>query len=155
MSHDDLERRVSKRRRLSNESSTSRIEGYQHHHDPYVCSLPGTWRLPASVANSVSIQYERLDYLTETSIGYHDNSTNLQYQCISLHASALPQPSTRTTKASSPSYSRNHEHLLNQDTHPRQSLAAILNPETTGAPMPDVTVTGGEESTVVCFGMVS
>ena len=155
MSHDDFERRAPKRRRLSNESSISRIEGYQHRHDPYGCSLPGTWRPPASVANSVSIQYERLDYLTETSIGYHDNSTNLQYQCISLHASALPQPSTRTTKASSPSYSRNHEHLLNQDTHPRQSLAAILNPETTGVPTPDVIVAGGSESTIVCFGMVS
>ena len=155
MSHDDLERRAPKRRRLSNESSVSRIESYQHRHDPYGCSLPGTWTPPASVADSVSVQYERFDYSRETSIGYHDNSTDLQYQCISLHASALTQPLTRTTKASSPSYSRNDEHLLNPDAHPGQSLAAILNPEITGAPMPDVTVTDGEESTVVCFGMVS
>jgi hypothetical protein len=155
MSHDDFGRRAPKRRRLSNESSVSRIESYQHRHDPYGCSLPGTWTPPASVANSVSIQHERFDYSTERFIGYHDNSTNLQYQCTSLHASALPLPLTRTAKASSPSYSKNDEHLLNQDAHPRQSLAAILNPETTGAPMPDVIVTGGEESTVVCFGMVS
>lgn len=155
MSHDDLGRRASKRRRLSNESSTSRIEGYQHGHDPHGCSLPGTWRPPASVADSVPVHYERFDYSRETSIGCHDNSTNLQYQCISSHASALTQPLTRTTKASSPSYTRNDGHLLSPDAHPGQSLAAILNPEITGAPMSDVTVTGGEESTFVCFGMVS
>ena len=155
MSHDDFEQRFPKRRRLSNEFSISGIEGRQHRHNPYGYGSTETWRPPASVVNSVSIQYERFDYSRETSIGYHDNSTDLQYQCISLHASALTQPLTRTTKASSPSYSRNDEHLLNPDAHPGQSLAAILNPEITGAPMPDVIVTGGEESTVVCFGMVS
>jgi hypothetical protein len=155
MSHDDLERRALKRRRLSNESSISGIEGRQRRHNPYGCSSTETWRPLASVANSVSVQYERFDYSGETSIGYHDNSFNLQYQCTSLHASALPQTLARTTEASLSNYPDSYEYLLHRDVHPRQSPAAILNPGITGALAPDVPSSDGEESTVVCFGMVS
>jgi hypothetical protein len=155
MSHDDFEQRFPKRRRLSNEFSISGIEGRQHRHNPYGYGSTETWRPPASVVNSVSIQYERFDYSRETSIGYHDNSINLQHQCTSLHASASPQTLARTTEASLSNYSENHEHLLHRDAHSRQSLAAILNPEITGAPAPDVTSSEGEEGMAVCFGMVS
>ena len=155
MSHDDFEQRALKRRRLSNESSISGIEGCQHRHNPYGRSSIETWGTPASVANGVTIQYERFDNSKEVTVGLHDVSFSWQYQCASLHASALPQTLARTTEVSLPSYSVNHEHLLRRDAQPNKSPPAISNPEIVGASPPDVAVVSSEEVVPVCFGMVS
>ncbi|CAN9284978.1 unnamed protein product [Alternaria alternata] len=154
MSHDDFEQRALKRRRLSNESSISGIEGCQHRHNPYGRSSIETWGTPASVANGVTIQYERFDNSKEVTVGLHDVSFSWQYQCASLHASALPQTLARTTEVSLPSYSVNHEHLLCRDAQPNKSPPAISNPEIVGASPPDVAVVSSEEVVPVCFGMI-
>ena len=155
MSHDGFEQRASKRPRLSNESAISGIEGRQRRHNPYGYSLTETWGTPASVANSVSIQYERFENSSEVPIELHDISSNWQYQCTSLHASALPQPWARNTEVSLPSYSVNHEHLLCRDAQPTKLPPAISDPGIVGASPPDVAVISGEEAMPVCFGMVS
>ena len=155
MSHDDFEQRALKRRRLSNESSISGIEGRRRRHNPYGCSSIETWGTPASVANSVSIQYERFENSSEVPIELHDISSNWQYQCTSLHASALPQPWARNTEVSLPSYLVNHEHLLFRDAQPNKSPPAISNTQIVSASPPDVVVISGEEVMPVCFGMVS
>ncbi|KAH8622165.1 hypothetical protein IG631_23271 [Alternaria alternata] len=156
MSHDDFEQRALKRRRLSNESSISGIEGRQRRDNPYACtSTAETWGTSASVANSVPIHYERFDNSREVPVEVHDVSFNWQYQCTSLHASALPQTLARTTEVSLPSYSVNPEHLLCRDAQPSKSPPAISDPGVVGASPPDVAVISGEEAMPVCFGMVS
>ena len=155
MSHDDFEQRALKRRRLSNESSISGIEGCQHRHNPYGRSSIETWGTPASVANGVSTQYEEFDNSREVAVGLNDVSFSWQYQCTSLHASALPQTLARTTEVSLPSYSVNHEHLLCRDAQPSKSPPAISDPGVVGAFPSDVAVISDEEAMPVCFGMVS
>ena len=155
MSHDEFEQRAFKRRRLSNESFISEIEGCQRRHNPYGCSSIETWGTSALVANGVSTQYEKFDNSREVTVGLNDVSFSWQYQCTSLHASASPQTLARTTEVSLPSYSVNHEHLLCQDAQPSKSPPAISDPGVVGASPPDVAVISGEEAMPVCFGMVS
>jgi hypothetical protein len=155
MFHDNFEQRASKRRRFSNECSSSGIEGRQRCHTPSGCSSIESWETPASVANSVSFQYERFDDSREVPMELHDVSFNWQYQCTSLHASTLSQPLARTTEVSLPSYSVNHEHLLCRDAQPSKSPPAISDPGIVSASPPDVAVISGEEAMPVCFGMVS
>jgi hypothetical protein len=154
MPHDDFGRRAPKRRRIVNESSVSRTEDCQHRYEPYGSSS-GTFGHPTLASNGISVQCEQFNLSGTVPRELHDNSLNRQYQCASMHASALPQTWASITEPSVPSYSEHHEQLLYYEAQPNKPLPTMFNPEIDDAPATDVAVIDATEGVAVCFGMVS
>jgi hypothetical protein len=154
MSHDDFGRRAPKRRRIVNESPVSRTEDYQHRYEPYGSSS-GTLGHPTLASNGVSVQYEQFNLSRTVPRELHDNSLNPQYQCASIHASALPQTGASITEPSVPSYSEDDEQLLYYEAQPNKPQPTMFNPGIDDAPATDVAVIDASGGVAVCFGMVS
>ena len=161
MPHNDFERPALKRRRINNESSVSRIENYQHRHDPYGCSSTEILEPPALAPNGVSVhrharlQYEQFDSSRAVPTSLHDVSLNLQHQYASLHTLALPRPSASAIETPLPSYPDGLEHFPGRDIQLNKCLPGTSKPKINSAPTLDVTIIDSEEYMVVCFGMVN